>query len=90
MLAGWAKKGFVVVTMHHTDGSSSRTPQPGGPCLWYQKPPPFTAYDKVLLFRNNRYAALLLNNKCKTHMHAHAQTHRTHTHTHRTSGQTRF
>ena len=46
MFAAWAKKGIVVVTCHHTDGSSSRVPLPGGD-VWYDHGPSFSDYDRT-------------------------------------------
>lgn len=41
----WAKRGFVVVSIHHRDGSSCRVPNSDGSILWYDKGPPFSNYD---------------------------------------------
>lgn len=44
LFAHWAQRGYVVVAVHHTDGSSSCVTQADGRLLFYQ-PPDFKSYD---------------------------------------------
>jgi platelet-activating factor acetylhydrolase len=46
LLSCWAKRGFVVVSVHHRDGSSCRVPLPDGSSKYYQRGPPFSNYDR--------------------------------------------
>lgn len=43
LCAAWAKRGFVVAAVHHTDGSSCRVQQADGSVLFYDH---VTSYDK--------------------------------------------
>ena len=40
-----AKKGYVVASIHHRDGSSSRVPMPDGECKFYEHFPSGESYD---------------------------------------------
>jgi platelet-activating factor acetylhydrolase len=46
LCSAWAKKGFVVVSVHHMDGSSGCVKLPDGSKLYYDKGPPLTNYDR--------------------------------------------
>jgi predicted esterase len=45
LLAAWAKQGFVVISIHHTDGSASRVELKDGSFKFYDHGPPFSDYD---------------------------------------------
>ena len=45
LLSSWAKQGHVVISVHHTDGSSGRVQLPDGSDLWYDPGPPKSQYD---------------------------------------------
>ncbi|KAL7573150.1 hypothetical protein ACA910_018814 [Epithemia clementina (nom. ined.)] len=48
----WAQQGYVVVSVHHTDGSSCRVQLADGTWKYYEKPPKFQHYDAT--FRPNQ------------------------------------
>lgn len=52
LLSAWAKQGYVVISVHHMDGSSSCVPKTDGSNLWYNPGPPFSKYD--VNFRPNQ------------------------------------
>lgn len=45
LLSSWASLGLCIVSVHHTDGSSSCVPLADGTDLYYDPGPPFSAYD---------------------------------------------
>ena len=45
LLIEWAKQGFVVISVHHTDGSSCHVTVADGSDLFYNPGPPFSDYD---------------------------------------------
>jgi predicted esterase len=45
LLSAWARLGFVVVSVHHTDGSACRVRLPDGSDKFYEHGPSFSNYD---------------------------------------------
>lgn len=45
LLSAWARRGFVVVSVHHTDGSSCRVRLPDGSDKFYEHGPSYSNYD---------------------------------------------
>ena len=46
LCSSWAKKGYVVVSVHHMDGSSGCVKLPNGSRMYYNKGPPMSQYDR--------------------------------------------
>lgn len=78
LCAAWAKQGFIVAALHHTDGSSCRVRLQDGTTKWYQHGPSFTNYDASFRPRQVQHRAsemlqahgFLSSSSCPDFMHS--------------------